>query len=130
MEWLEYEATFWVLALLSIAIFIATLVIVPWLLLRIPADYFSHPRPKLARTGSGFVLALAKNTLGYFFIAIGVFMLILPGQGLLAILVGIMLANFPGKYRLERWIISRPPVWRSVNWLRRRAGRAPLIAIT
>lgn len=130
MEWLEYEATFWVLVFLSVAIFIATLVIVPWLLLRIPADYFAHPRPKLARAGPGFVLALAKNILGYFFIAVGLLMLVLPGQGLLAILVGIMLADFPGKYRLERWIISRPPVWRSVNWLRRRAGRAPLIAIT
>jgi hypothetical protein len=38
-----------------------------------------------------------------------------------------MLLNFPGKYRLERWIAARRPVLRSINWLRRRAGRAPLV---
>jgi hypothetical protein len=52
-------------------------------------------------------------------------MLVLPGQGLLAILVGVMLANFPGKYALERRIISRPAVARGVNRIREMAGRPP-----
>jgi hypothetical protein len=37
-----------------------------------------------------------------------------------------MLLDFPGKYRLERWLATRRAVWRSINWLRRRAGREPL----
>jgi len=57
----------------------------------------------------------------------GIIMLVLPGQGIFTILIGIMLLNFPGKYRLERWIVARRPVLRSINWLRRRAGRAPLV---
>jgi len=57
----------------------------------------------------------------------GIAMLVLPGQGILAILGGIELMDFPGKYRLERWIVSRPAVLRSVNWLRRRMGRPPLV---
>jgi len=64
----------------------------------------------------------AKNILGLVLVAAGVVMLFLPGQGLLTIFLGIVLMNFPGKYRLERYIVSRGPVLRGVNWIRRRAG--------
>ena len=73
------------------------------------------------------MLLIGKNALGYIFIVAGIVMLALPGQGILAILIGIMLLNFPGKFRLERWIITRRPVIRSINWLRRRAKHAPLV---
>jgi hypothetical protein len=51
-------------------------------------------------------------------------MLLLPGQGVLTILIGIVLLDFPGKYRLERWAVRHRPVYRSINWLRR--GREPI----
>ena len=70
---------------------------------------------------------IAKNLLGYIFVVAGTLMLVLPDQGLLTILVGIMVLNFRGKYELERWIVSRQPVLGSINWIRRRAGRAPLV---
>jgi hypothetical protein len=70
---------------------------------------------------------LAKNLLGYILIAAGILMLVLPGQGMLTIVAGIMLLNFPGKYKLERWIVSRHQVLQSINWVRRRAGQAPLV---
>jgi hypothetical protein len=70
---------------------------------------------------------VAKNLLGYILIVAGILMLVLPGQGTWTIVVGIMLLNFPGKYKLERWIVSRGPVLRSINWVRRRAGRDPLV---
>jgi len=73
------------------------------------------------------MLLIGKNALGYILIVAGIVMLALPGQGILAILIGIMLLNFPGKFRLERWIITRRPVIRSINWLRQRAKRAPLV---
>ena len=56
----------------------------------------------------------------------GLIMLVVPGQGLLTLAVGLVLVDFPGKYRLERWLVTRPPVWRAINWLRKRAGREPL----
>jgi len=71
-------------------------------------------------------LLIGKNVLGYAFIVAGIIMLVLPGQGMLTILIGITLVNFPGRYRLERWFVSRRPVLRSINWLRRRAGQPPL----
>ncbi len=72
------------------------------------------------------MLLTGKNALGYLFVLMGIAMLVLPGQGILTIMIGVTLLDFPGKYRLERWLVSRRPVLRSINWLRRCAGREPL----
>ena len=49
-----------------------------------------------------------------------------PGQGLLTALIGLTLINFPGKTELERRLIGRPAVLRTVNRLRARFHRPPL----
>ena len=53
-------------------------------------------------------------------------MLALPGQGILTMLVGLMLMDFPGKRSLEIRIIGNRMVSRTVNWMRRKAKREPL----
>jgi hypothetical protein len=115
----------------SVVMFIATLVAVPLVIARIPEDYFAHrerPDSTLERRHPAVrgVLLVLKNLAGIVLILAGLAMLVLPGQGLLAILLGVMLVNFPGKYRFERWMVSRGPVLRGVNWLRRKRGRPPL----
>ncbi len=125
------KAILW-MAGFSTLTFIATLVLVPWAIVRIPPDYFAHRErpPKLWSHRHPMVrgaLLFGKNLLGYIMIVAGIAMLVLPGQGLLTILLGVMLVDLPGKYRIERWIVARPPVLRSVNWLRQKAGRCPLV---
>jgi hypothetical protein len=70
---------------------------------------------------------LGKNVLGVVFVLAGIAMLILPGQGVLTILAGIMLLDFPGKRTLECRVVSQPAVLKSINWMRQRAGHAPLV---
>ncbi len=133
IEWIQgNETALWLLAVSTTITFIATLVAVPALVVRIPPDYFlrreDHGRPwanhhPLVRA----MLLIGKNALGVIFVVVGLILLVLPGQGIFTILIGIMLLNFPGKYRLERWIVAKRPVLQSINWLRRRAGRAPLV---
>ena len=72
------------------------------------------------------VLLLGKNILGCILIVMGLAMLVLPGQGLLTILIGTLLLDFPGKFKFERWLISRKPILRTSNWLRKKAHKAPL----
>jgi hypothetical protein len=133
LEWIHAHETilFWI-AGVSIFTFAASLIAVPWLIVRIPPDYFARKRPSrepwadqhpIVRT----TLRAAKNALGLLFILAGLFMLVLPGQGLLTILIGVLLLNFPGKRRLARWIVSKRPVLKCINWLRRREGRPPLV---
>lgn len=116
---------------LSLVTFVGTLVIVPLLVARIPSDYFAHAKRHRTPWAAHhpFVrgaLLFAKNLAGYVFILAGIVMLVLPGQGLLTIFIGVMLLDFPGKYRFERWLATRRPVAKSVNWLRKRAKRPPL----
>ena len=70
---------------------------------------------------------MLKNLGGYALVGAGVAMLVLPGQGLLTILIGLGLIDFPGKREFERWIVCRRPVGRALNWMRRRAHRPPLV---
>ena len=53
-------------------------------------------------------------------------MLALPGQGLLTLLVGLSLLDLPHRRSIELWVLRRGPVLRSLNWVRRKAGKAPL----
>jgi len=125
-EWLGW------LAAVSALMFVGSLLVIPLVAARIPADYFCAHRRGQTRWRKRrpvlrlFVLIL-KNILGLALFLAGVLMLFLPGQGLLAIFLGIMLMDFPGKYRLQRKIISLGPVLRSINWLRQRSRVAPLV---
>ena len=72
------------------------------------------------------MLLIGKNLLGGLLVLSGIAMLVLPGQGLLTIAMGLLLMDFPGKHRLERRIVRTRPVLRSINWLRRKAHKNPL----
>lgn len=118
----------WLLFLLLFIPFVATLVLVPWLVVRLPADYFEQPRRRPVLWGARhpalrMLVRLLKNVLGLVVIVMGLAMLVLPGQGLLSIVLGFLLLEFPGKFHFERWLVSRPPVLRAVNWMRERRGK-------
>ena len=134
MEWMQsHETVLWWLAATSALLFIATAIVVPLFLVRIPADYYArntHARKFLADAHpvTRALLLAGKNAVGLILVVTGIFMLVLPGQGVLTIIAGIMLVDFPGKQRLERWLVRRPVVLRSINWLRKRKKRPPLVA--
>lgn len=140
----EYESAFWILGIASGVLLVASLFIIPAVLIRLPADYFTRPRhrrgprrpqgtnpasastPARPRSPRSTALKIGRNVLGAAIILAGIAMLILPGQGILAILLGLMLIDFPGKFRLLRAIIRRKTVHRPLNRLRTRRGRPPL----
>lgn len=117
----------WVLAI-GIVTAVISLWAARWYVLRLPRDYFTpryHPcetwrdaHPAL-RVG----LKVLKNLLGATLLIVGLVMLLTPGQGILAILIGLSLLDFPGKRQLERWLVARPKVIRFLNMVRRQAGR-------
>ncbi len=130
-EWVQVHKTIFVVLMVFSAIsFFGTLAAVPILLIRLPADYFApdRRRPRVAadRPIRRFLFLMLKNIAGIIIIAAGVAMLVLPGQGVLTILAGLMLLDFPGKYRIERRLIMQPKILRAVNQLRRRAGKDDL----
>jgi hypothetical protein len=129
-EWLTARpAVIIAVGAFSAAAFFGTLAAVPLVVIRIPADYFLRPERYRVTGGSrGWRAAVltVKNLAGAVFLLAGIAMLVLPGQGLLTILIALMLLDFPGKRRMERAVVSKPKVLRAVNALRKRAGRKPL----
>lgn len=131
-SWLgEHGTLLWCVSVASVVALVATPLVVAWLVTRLPRDYFERPQPHALASWDEYpalrlVLLIAKTAVGCLLIIAGIVMLIAPGQGVLTILVGLVLAEFPGKRRLERWLVTRQQVWRSVNWLRRRVGRPEL----
>lgn len=116
------------LSLMGLVMVVTSTVALPWLLLRIPAEYFvSRHKPQRDRSPLGWFIWLLRNSVAAVLLIAGILMLVLPGQGLLTILIAIGASTFPGKYRLERAIMRRQAVFKAANWIRQRYHRSPII---
>lgn len=132
IDWIVInQTTLWRLAAFAGVTALACVVLVPWLFVRMPADYFSGKSDGDSAKGLSLTRKLfwiGKNVLGATFLLVGLAMVVLPGPGFLVILVGLGVLSFPGKHRLVRKLVSRPAVLKPINKLRRRAGVPPLVA--
>jgi hypothetical protein len=120
------------LGLFSLVTFVGSLIAVPWLIGRMPPDYFlTHWQKVEARHRRHPALAMAivllRNGLGFCLLVAGIAMLVLPGQGLLTMLIGICLMDFPGKRRLVGRLAGISQIQRALNWVRRKQGKAEFV---
>ena len=122
-----------VAVLLFLVTFAISLAIVSFIMVRIPADYFRKDKPRELWSDKPpvvrFLGMLFKNLLGLVLVALGIVMSVpgVPGQGILTILLGIMLLDFPGKRDLEHRLVSQPRVLAAVNKLRHKFGKESLV---
>ncbi len=132
LHWMDAHPTLlWAAGASSLFIFLATLVGLPFILIKLPEDYLvsqrDHSLRKYVRgTALDLPYRIVKNVLGWMLILAGLAMLVLPGQGLLAIVVGLSLIKFPGKQKAIRTIVHQQSILKSANWIRAKAGRGPL----
>ena len=119
-------------ALIFLASFLINLGIVSAILVKLPADHFiknrktkfwAGPRPAIHAAK-----VIGKNIAGVLLVALGIVLSLpgVPGQGLLTVLLGIMLLDFPGRDRLEQKLLSKPSIVSTINKLRGRFGKKPL----
>jgi len=128
-QWISKEMLAWVSIASGVGLLVLAIVI-PWLIVKMPADYFSHPKrynwldrkPVMVRVP----LRILKNVLSIALVILGVIMFLTPASGLFPILFGVVLADFPGKLKLQRWILCRNSIRNSMNWLRRKFRRKPV----
>ena len=123
LSWLSHPAVDWGLGIFSVLAVLVSVVLVPRFLATLPPDYLRADRQVPA---SSVLVRVLRNLLGVVLVLLGVAMLVLPGQGLLTLLVGLLLVDFPGKPQLVRSLLSRPKVLSVVNKLRGHRGAAPL----
>ena len=115
----------------SIFIFLISILGISWFIAQITEYYFlrSKRQPSKWREQKPilrFVVMFGKNLIGLSLIIGGLLMLVLPGQGLLTIVTGLLLVNYPGKYKLEQKLSSMPSIFRALNWIRLKAKKPPL----
>lgn len=111
--------------------FVVSLVAVAAVVVRIPADYFRDERASPVterRSILRWAGVIAKNAAGALLVLLGLLLSLpgIPGQGLLTVVIGVMFLDFPGKRRIERRLVSRPPILAAINALRARFGRPAL----
>ncbi len=132
IEWIRNNSTvLWGLSTASLVMFAGTLAALPFIVARIPEDYFvrkdkasSHHR--IRHPVLRHIYLVVKNLLGIIFIVTGIIMLFLPGQGLLTIMIGVLLTNFPGKHKLVLKIIGQQKILQTINWMRAKSNKRPL----
>lgn len=118
------------LFLLSVAFSFGCIAVV---MINIPADYFSSNYDPQFMPGKPWILrwsaVILKNILGVILVLLGIALSLpgIPGQGFLTILLGLIMLDIPGKRPIEARIIKRPSVHKSIDKLRARFDKPPLI---
>ncbi len=127
-SWIEErQVVFAWLAGFSVLVFLGSLIAVPIVVIQMRADYFVRTvEEELPRTPLRIVRHALKNVFGYLLILSGLAMLVLPGQGLLTIVFGLSLIDFPGKRRAQTYLVRLNGVRRSIDWMRHKANKPPL----
>ena len=126
---LNYKNFILWLGSISFLVFIFSLISIKWLVALIPSDYFIEDKRNKYQSSyplTWLISIIIKNIVGYILIIGGILMLVLPGQGLFTIVIGLMLSNYPGKYFIERKFIAIPSVLKTINWLRKKSNKPPL----
>ncbi|MBU3952741.1 MAG: hypothetical protein KJ658_11410 [Proteobacteria bacterium] len=124
----EYQGVMAVFSVFSFVVFVSGIVLVPWIVCRMPEDYFIEPVREKQRQGSilfRVVANIAKNAAGAGLILLGFVLLFIPGQGLITIFFGVMLMDFPGKEKAAQWLLGLEKVQGSLNWIRRKNRVSP-----
>jgi len=114
-----------VAALVWVVLTAGSLAIVLRIALSLPVNYFEADQ---GRRPLWTARRIVRNAIGIVLVAVGAALSIpgVPGQGVLTILVGLFLVDFPRRQQLERTLASRQGVLTALNRLRARFGRPAL----
>lgn len=123
------------LGILSIVTFIGSLLVIPWLILHMSPNYFIRHRIEVIERHRRhpvltILLFFLRNTVGFVLLVSGMAMLVMPGQGILTMLIGLSFMDFPGKHQLLEKVVRIVSVQQTLNWIRRKGGKEDLFFAT
>ena len=106
------------LAAISIALTLMGIVAVLIVSLRLPADYFIH-KPKPATTKKSWKVLRWIIGIALFILGLLMSLPLIPGPGIIIMLLALSIVDFPGKRRFETWLLRIPGILKGINALRR-----------
>ncbi|MDA7926417.1 hypothetical protein N9B21_00085 [Verrucomicrobiales bacterium] len=132
-EWIkDHDSLVAWIGAISLVTLIVSFIAVPIVIRRMPYDYFlenssgaeeireQHPVLRI-------FFRVLKNLIGGILVIGGLIMFVTPGQGVLTLLIGLLLMDFPGKRGLEIRLMRLKPVRKTVDWIRARAEKPALV---
>lgn len=128
---------FWIV-LLSTTVSIVYFIVITYFITQMDKQYFlrrkfsqgeliNHLHLTSMNRSVACVVKIAKIILGMGLLVCGILMLVLPGQGLVTILIALSMIPFPGKDKIEQRILARNSVRSTLNWIRLKAKKEPFI---
>ena len=118
---------------LSIFILIISVFMMVLIISFLPEDYFKSENRNLISSVKNsrypllkLLVLITKNFFGVLLLLSGILMLVLPGQGILTIITGLVFIDYPGKYKFERKLLRQKGVIKSINWIRSHLSKPPL----
>ena len=118
---------------LSIFILIISVFMMVLIISFLPEDYFKSENRNLISSVQNsrypllkLLVLITKNFFGVLLLLSGILMLVLPGQGILTIITGLVFMDYPGKYKFERKLLKQKGVINSINWIRSRLSKPSL----
>ncbi|MEX0324981.1 MAG: PGPGW domain-containing protein [Puniceicoccaceae bacterium] len=129
LEWIkENDALLAWSGVLGFLMFVVSIAAIPLIIAWMPEDYFVRiSRKPFKRRPFRQVLRIFKNIFGLLLLLCGLILLLLPGQGILTIVIGISLIDFPGKHQLQLRLVRNPRIRQSIQWIRAKVHHKPLI---
>ena len=118
---------------LSIFILIISVFMMVLIISFLPEDYFKSENRNLISSVQNsrypllkLLVLITKNFFGILLLLSGILLLVLPGQGILTIITGLVFIDYPGKYKFERKLLRQKGVINSINWIRSRLSKPSL----
>lgn len=111
-----------IMGIVSMIMMVGTFAAVPSIVRRLPEDFFVRPPRRRS-----LPFRIARNAVGLALLAAGVAMLVLPGQGIVTIMVGLSIVDLPVRRRMLLWLFRRRAIREGAQRLRARAGKPPLV---
>ncbi len=131
-NFLQNETFIFYAAAFSVLFFLIGIILVPYVILKIPHDYFSYSSKKeyfsRKRDIAVYYMKMTlRNAAALLLFFLGIILLVVPGQGLLTILLAFLLADIPGKYKIEKYLIKNKKIYNLLNRFRRKHGKKSFI---
>jgi hypothetical protein len=130
IRWFEsHQTVLTYMGIFSLVLFVGTLIAVPVIIVSLPHDLLKRDDQSAGKQWLNLwylPYVITKNVFGFIVLIAGIVMLVLPGQGLLTIFLGLALINFPGKRKLIRRLLSQKRIYMAITRLRAKFNKSPL----
>ena len=130
VHWIKTHPLFVIsITIFSLILLAFSIFMIPVLIVNLPSDYFKKQKkqmwPGVIQSALYVIYLILKNLVGVVLILLGLIMLAIPRPGLITLLIGLVIIDFPGERKLLVFILRKTNAIKVMNWLRQKNNKPP-----